>query len=240
MSDELEDSERSRIRQLIQDTISQPTIGEVQEVFTHTGSEVRPSNHEVSVSVPPGEAPAQTFKRRPVLTPSSGMVTTPQRGDLVLLIFPEQADDPFVIGNIYGDSAGTRAPTADRGDLKFIRGDASLVLTGSDPESAIELSRGDASINITTNSNDDSVVRLNRDRASIDITTNGNEETIIELTGQSTSVSGADIGLQINADTGDIVMKNQNGHGIEIPSGGNVTIFGDTIDFDTNNSANFN
>jgi signal peptidase I len=240
MSDELEDSERSRIRQLIRDTISQPTIGEVQEVFTHTGSESRPSNHEVSVSVPPGETPTQTFKRRPVITPSSGMVTTPQRGDLVVLLFPEQTDDPFIIGNIYGDSIETRAPTADRGDLKLIRGDASVVLTGGDPESAIELSRGDASIDVTTNSNNDSVVRLSRESASIDITTNSNDETIIELTGQSTSVAGADIGLQINADTGDIVMKNQNGHGIEIPAGGNVTIFGDKIDFDTNNSANFN
>jgi hypothetical protein len=199
MSDELEDSERSRIRQLIQDTISQPVIGQVQEVFAHTGNEDRPSNHEVTVSVPPGENPAQTFKRRPVVTPSSGMVTTPQLDDLVLLLFPEQTDDPFVIGNVYGDTTETRAPTADAGDLKFTRGGASIKLV-----------------------------------------TNSNGETIIKLTGQSAGTSDDDIGVQINTETGDIVMKNQNGHGIEIPSDGKVKIFGDTIDFDTKNSASFN
>jgi hypothetical protein len=219
MSDELEDSKRSRIRQLVQDTISQPTIGEVQEVFAHTGNEERPSNHEVSVSTPPGENPTQTFKRRPVVTPSSGMVTTPQVGDLVLLLFPEQTDDPFVVGNIYGDTAETRAPTAQAGDLKFSRADVSLLLVRGAPESAIKLSRADTSI---------------------DISTNGLGEPVIKLTGQSTGSAVDDIGLQINADTGDIVLKNQNGHGIEIPSDGKVKIFGDTIDFDTKNSASFN
>jgi hypothetical protein len=199
MSDELEDSERSRIRQLIQDTISQPTIGQVQETFAHTGDENRPSNHEVTVSTPPGENPTQTFERRPVVTPSSGMVTTPQPDDLVLLLFPEQTDDPFVIGNVYGDTTETRAPTADAGDLKFTRGGGS-----------------------------------------IELTTNNSGGTIIKLTGRSTGASDDDIGLEINTDTGDIVIKNQNGHGVEIPSDGNVTIFGNEIDLNTKNSASFN
>jgi signal peptidase I len=214
MSDELEDSERSRIRQLIRDTISQPTIGQVQEVFVHTGNETRPSNHEVSVSTPPGENPTQIFKRRPVVTPSSGMVTTPQVGDLVLLLFPEQTDDPFIVGNLYGDTEETRAPTAGTGELRFIRDESSIDIDGG-------------------------AIEINRDNASVNISENGAGESVIKITGESTDVSGDDIGAQINADNGDIVIKNQNGHGIEIPSDGKVTIFGDEIDLNTQNEAKF-
>jgi hypothetical protein len=125
------------------------------------------------------------------------MVTTPQTNDLVLLLFPEQTDDPFVIGNVYADTVGTRAPVADTGEIRF-----------------------------------------NRDGASIDIIREGGER-IIQLVDEDADGSSIATGLQINIDSGDIVMKNENGHGVEILSGGEVTIFGDQIDFDTKNEAAF-
>lgn len=199
MSDELEDTDRSRIRKLIRDAVQQPTIGEVQEVFAHTGSEDRPSNHDVTVSVPPGPNATETYERRPVVVSTSGAVSTPEVGDLVLLIFPARSDDPFVIGTVYGDQEEDRAPIAGPTDRR--------------------ISRSGASVEVIQTDSDETVIRV-VDRAA-------NEDTI-------------STGVEINTDTGDIVLKNQNGHGIEVPANGTVKIYGDTIDFDTKNDASFN
>jgi hypothetical protein len=139
MSDELEDSDRSRIRQLIQDTVQQPMLGEVTQVFPRDEDtaivntegiqllpgeddpNIRPSNHEVTVAAPPGVRD-QTFERRPVMTTTSGVVASPQPGDLVLLVFTARSDSPVVLGNLYGDSEQTRAPLGDPGVIRFKRG----------------------------------------------------------------------------------------------------------------------
>lgn len=203
MSDELENTERSRIRQLIQDTVQQATIGQVQEIFPHTGDEERPSNHEVTVSSPPGPNPTQTYQRRPIVTATSGVVNTPQVDDLVLLIFSARTDDPFILGNVYGDQDKNRAPIAN-------------------PDS----------------------IRLSRNGASVDIITTENNETVVQVVDRASDVPSStdelSIGLEVNIDTGDIVLKNQNGHGIEVPANGDVTIYGKNIDLNTDGSASFN
>lgn len=137
MSDELEDTDRSRIRKLIRDAVQQPTIGEVQEVFPHTGTESRPSNHDVTVSVPPGPNATETHERRPVVVPTSGVVSTPEVGDLVLLIFPARSDDPFVVGTVYGDQEEDRAPKADAGVLRLTRGSLYVELLADGTEARI-------------------------------------------------------------------------------------------------------
>jgi hypothetical protein len=201
MTDELQSTDRSRIRQLIQDTVKQPTVGQVQEVFPHTGSESRPSNHEVSVSVPPGPNPTETYQRRPVMVSTSDVVSTPQVDDLVLLLFPSRSDEPFVIGTLYGDQDDDRAPIGGATDY-----------------------------------------RISRTGASIEVVTTDSDETVIRLVdrGADDDVGSRSIGLEVNVASGDIVVKNQNGHGIEIPANGDVKIYGDSIDFDTNGDASFN
>ncbi|MEG9884965.1 MAG: hypothetical protein V6Z86_10280 [Hyphomicrobiales bacterium] len=199
MTDELQSTERSRIRQLIQDTVKQPTVGQVQEVFPHTGTEARPSNHEVSVSVPPGPNPAETYQRRPVMVSTSGVVSTPQVDDLVLLLFPSRSDEPFVIGTLYGDQDDDRAPIGGATDY-----------------------------------------RISRTGASIEVVTTDSDETVIRLVDRDADDDVRSIGLEVNVASGDIVVKNQNGHGIEIPANGDVKIYGDSIDFDTNGDASFN
>jgi len=130
MSDELEPTERSRIRDLIAEQVKQPTIGEVQEVFPHTGNESRPSNHEVTVSVPPGPNPTETYQRRPVVTPTSGTVATPRKGDLVLLQFPKRSDKPFVTGVVYGDQDDNRAPKGKKDTVRVTRGQLYTEIAG--------------------------------------------------------------------------------------------------------------
>jgi len=84
--------------------------------------------------------------------------------------------------------------------------------------------------------------RIARLGASIEVITPGGDETVIRLAdrGADADAGSASIGLEVNIDTGDIVVKNQNGHGIEIPANGKVKIYGDSIDFDTKNDASFN
>jgi len=199
MSDELEPTERSRIRQLISEQVKKPTVGEVQEVFAHTGNEDRPSNHEATVSVPPGENPTETYRRRPVIVPTSGAVVTPQVGDLVLLQFPARSDQPFITGVVYGDADDDRAPIAGAEEI-----------------------------------------RINRTGASVEIVQTDSGDSVVRVVDREADNDKRAIGLEINTDTGDIVLKNQNGHGIEISANGDVKIYGSSIDLDTQGSASFN
>ena len=130
MTDELEDTERSRILELVRSEFDFPVVGEVQAVHRHTGNEDTPSNHEVDVSVPPGPNPIETYTRRPVTVPTSGIVSTPEKGDLVLLIFPKRASEPYVDGVIYGDKDEDRAPKAENGAIRFTRGGLYVELDG--------------------------------------------------------------------------------------------------------------
>jgi hypothetical protein len=133
------------------------------------------------------------------MTSTSGVVSTPQVDDLVLLLFPARSDDPFVVGNLYGDQDSDRAPIGGATDY-----------------------------------------RISRTGASIEVVTTDSDETVIRLVDRGAGGDVRSIGLEVNTDTGDIVVKNQNGHGIEVPANGNVKIYGDSIDFDTTNDASFN
>jgi hypothetical protein len=131
------------------------------------------------------------------------MVTTPKVDNLVLLVFSARSDDPFVIGNVYGDQDADRAPIAD--------------------SDSIRISRNGASIDIQTTDSDDTIIQLTDRDADAD-----SKATTLKT------------GIEINVTTGDIVVKNKNGHGIEIPASGEVTIYGSEIDLNTAGSATFN
>jgi hypothetical protein len=182
MTDELEDSDRSRIRQLIQETIQSPTIGEVQEVFARSdavanSTDKPPSNHELTVTVPPGATASQTFERIPVLTATSGVVATPRKGDLVLLLFPARGS-PFCIGNIYGSDADDRAPKGDVDVIRLTRGDLYVELLPDGTKARIanktdDTTAPDAEITLTA----DGTIDINTDG---DINISGGQVTIDE------------------------------------------------------------
>lgn len=130
MSDELEDTERSRILDLVRGEFDFPVVGEVTAVHPHTGNEDKPSNHEVDVAVPPGPNPTEAYDRRPVVVPTSGVVATPEKGDLVVLIFPKRSGKPYVLGTVYGDKPDDRAPKAEKDTVRVTRGDLYLELAG--------------------------------------------------------------------------------------------------------------
>jgi hypothetical protein len=229
MSDELEDSDRSRIRQLIQDVVQQPMLAEVTEVFardketaivnddnaTLFPSEpdpvIRPSNHEVSVEAPPGIGD-QTYDRRPVMTPTSGVVAPPQVDDLVLLVFPSRSDLPFVIGNLYGDSSQTRAPIGDPGVIRFRRGGLYVELLGDGSEARIAKKSNDSAISPDAESPDAEVAVT--DSGDINITNSGGSDIQIdaggggvEITGGSVLISNASVsisGSSVQIDEGGI------------------------------------
>jgi len=168
MSDELEPTERSRIKSLINETVRQPTVGEVEAVFPHTGDEDRPSNHEVNVSVPPGPTPSETYRRRPVVVPTSGSVVTPREGDLVLLQFPRRSDQPFVTGVVYGDADDDRAPVGESGTVRFGRGDLEVQLAGDGSSARLAL-RPDAttSPDLVVEVDESGTIRLGRPDGSL-------------------------------------------------------------------------
>jgi hypothetical protein len=82
--------------------------------------------------------------------------------------------------------------------------------------------------------------RISRTGASIEVVTTDSDETVIRLVDRDADDDVRSTGLEVNVASGDIVVKNQNGHGIEIPANGDVKIYGKSIDFDTNGDASFN
>lgn len=113
MSDEFEQTERSRILSLLREEFNFPVVGEVKQVWPHDGQEDRPSNHEVDVGVPPGPNPETTYRRVPVAVPTSGIVATPRKTDKVLLVFRGgTGEKPIVSQVVYGDADADRAPKA--------------------------------------------------------------------------------------------------------------------------------
>jgi hypothetical protein len=208
MTDELEDSDRSRIRQLIQETVKSPTIGEVQEVFARTdavanSTDQPPSNHEVTVTVPPGATATQTFDRIPAVTPTSGVIATPRKGDLVLLLFPARGS-PFCIGNIYASDTNDRAPKGDVDVVRFTRGSLYVELLGDGTEARIanksdDTAAPDAEVTLTA----DGTINISTDG---DINISGGEVTIDEgdsSAAKSVLTEDAVFEFQQRVDTGD-------------------------------------
>jgi hypothetical protein len=160
---------------------------------------IRPSNHEVSVEAPPGIGD-QTYDRRPVMTPTSGVVATPQINDLVLLIFPSRSDLPFVIGNLYGDSSQTRAPIGDPGVIRFRRGGLYVELLGDGSEARIAKKSNDSGIPPDAESPDAEVTVT--DSGDINIINSGESDIQIdageggvEITGGSVSIANASVSI---------------------------------------------
>jgi len=131
MTEELENTERSRILAIIREELSFPRIGEVQEVWPHTGDEDPPSNHEVDVSIPPGANPVREHRRVPVGAPTSGVMAPPQPGDKVLVQYRGgEGKKPVVTQVFYGDVDSDRAPKGDAGDVRANRGSLYAELEG--------------------------------------------------------------------------------------------------------------
>lgn len=131
MSDEFEETERSRILKLIREELSFPQIGEVINVWPHTGSEEPPTNHAVDVSIPPGPNPTNTLRRKPFLVPFPGVAAAPKVGDLVLVQYLRgNGDDALVTHVGYGDADKHRAPEADpvAGLFRLTRGNLYIEL----------------------------------------------------------------------------------------------------------------
>lgn len=123
MSDEFEDTERSRILSIIRSELSFPQIGEVQAVHPHTGDEDIPANHDVDVGIPPGPNPRNTLRRKPFLVPTSGVASPPEEDDLVLVQYLRgEGDDAIVTHVAYGDDDSDRAPKAEtEGVYRLVR-----------------------------------------------------------------------------------------------------------------------
>jgi hypothetical protein len=243
MSDELEDSDRSRIRQLIQDTVQQPMLGEVTQVFPRDEEtaivntegiqlfpddedpNIRPSNHEVTVAAPPGVRD-QTFERRPVMTTTSGVVASPQPGDLVLVVFPARSELPFVLGNLYGDSDQTRAPLGDPGVIRFKRGSLYVELAADGTSARLAKKTNETPIPADT-AEPDSEVSLSEtgDITISDDGGSGNSVTIDSGGSVNIDVGGAG---SVNIDVGDAGSVNIGGGDISV-QGDQITVQGDQI-----------
>ena len=129
-SDELDQTERGRILQVVRGELSFPRVGRIVTVWPHTGDEDRPSNHEVDVAIPPGE-PVQEPRRVPILQPTGGAAYVPRDGDLVLVGYLRgNGDRPIVLGSVYADADRDRAPIAEEGDIRLRRGDIAMELDG--------------------------------------------------------------------------------------------------------------
>lgn len=130
MTEELEDTERGRILSIVREELRLPRVGEVQQVYTHSSADDQ-SNHEVTVTIPPGPNPTRQHDRVPVAVPTAGAVTVPQEGDLVLVQYRAgDGDLPIISQVVYGDADADRAPVGDTGDVKVRRGDVEAELAG--------------------------------------------------------------------------------------------------------------
>lgn len=201
MADELEPTERSRVLNLLRENVNLPAIGEVQETFPHTGDETRPSNHEVTVAVPPGDNPESTFKRVPVAVATSGVVSPPTVGDKVLLVFPRGGESPIITGTLYADAPEDRAPEAAEDTLRATRGDLYAELAGDGSTARLAKKAGDqdqptAKVEVQ---NDGTVVV--ESATQIDISVDGS--ATISATG-SVSVSGS----SVTVDGGSVTLAN--------------------------------
>jgi hypothetical protein len=234
MTDELEDSDRSRIRQLIQDTVQQPMLGVVSEVFSRTEAKAitntdgdtlgpsqeppadpRPSNHEVTVEAPPGIRD-QVFERCPVMTPTSGVVTAPRKDDLVLLIFGSRADKPFAIGNFYADSDDTRSPIAEAGSIRLRREPLYVELAPDGSSARIakktnektipaDAADADAEVSISDSGN----INIATDEEGANININAEGDVNISAGGRKVSVSASQIvadGNRVNISGNNVVI----------------------------------
>jgi hypothetical protein len=130
MTEELEDTERGRILSIVRDELRLSRVGEVTKVWTHSSADDK-SNHEATVVIPPGQNPVRQHDRVPIAVPSSGVITVPKVGDLVLVTYRAgDGDRPVVTNVVYGDDDADRANLGSAGDVKVRRGDVEAEVAG--------------------------------------------------------------------------------------------------------------
>lgn len=134
-----EPTELAYLRSVVRESVRPPEIGRVTAVRTRdTASAI--SNHEATVSL---LRRSQSLQDVPVVQPATGAALVPQPDDLVLVAFAgAEADQPLVVGHLYGDANDDRAPLAGAGDVR--------------------IRRNGATIDIVTNDNGDDIVRVSR------------------------------------------------------------------------------
>jgi hypothetical protein len=130
-TEDIDDTERGRILQVVRSELSLLRTGRVTTVWTHT-SGADQSNHEVDVAIPPGES-MQEPDRVPVMQPTTGAAYVPQEGDLVLVGYLQGSGKrPVVLGAVYDDADSDRAPLAGEGDVRLRRRDATIEIVTTD------------------------------------------------------------------------------------------------------------
>ena len=201
MTDEFEQTGRSRILSLIREEFNFPVVGEVKQVWPHDGSEDRPSNHEVDVGVPPGPNPETTYRRVPVGVPTSGFVATPRKSDKVLLVFRGGGGEkPVVSQVVYGDADADRAPKAAKDVVRAKRGSLYAELEGDGSAARLAKKPDDtkeptARVEVA----DDDTVTI---ETSGDVVVRGTSSVTIDQGGTSKSVLTEDAVFEYE-DTGD-------------------------------------
>jgi hypothetical protein len=80
-------------------------------------------------------------------------------------------------------------------------------------------------------------MRFTREGASIEVVTNDADEPLARVVKCGPEEREATGGIEYNLSSGRILIRNENGHGIEIPSDGNIKLYGNTVDIDTTGSA---
>jgi len=145
-TEDIDDSERGRILQVVRSELSLLRIARVTTVWTHTSASDQ-SNHEVDVAIPPGKS-MQEPDRVPIMQPTSGAAYTPREGDLVLVGYLQGSGErPVVLGGVYGDADADRAPFAKEGDVRLRRKGATVEIVTTDA--------GDDVVRVTRQPTDD-------------------------------------------------------------------------------------
>jgi len=139
---ELDPNDLGHLLREIDGELSPPRVGRVAAVYSHTGSESPPSNHEVDVAVPPGGEVDQQHRRVDVLQPAGGTVFVPREKDMAL-VFYRNGDDPIAICGVYGDKDPDRAPLGAEGDIRLRRGSLYTELAGDGTYARIAKKPGD-------------------------------------------------------------------------------------------------
>jgi len=188
-TEDIDDSERGRILQVVRSELSMLRIGRVTTVWTHT-TETDQSNHEVDVAIPPGES-MQEPDRVPIMQSTSGAAYVPREGDLVLVGYLQGSGErPVVLGAVYGDADADRAPLADEGDVRIHRGQLYSELAGDGSVARIAKKPGDQDTPTARVEIDDTgSVTVETDG---DITISANGDVVIDEGGEAKSVATAD------------------------------------------------
>lgn len=182
-----EPTDLAYLRSLVREAVRPPEIGRVTSVRARDSQEAI-SNHEATVSLLRRE---QALQDVPLVQPTTGAALVPQEGDLVLVAWAgPEADQPLVVGHLYGDADPDRAPLAAAGDVRLRRGDLYAELAGDGTHARLAKKPGDQDAPTAEVSIDDQgAVTIATDG---DITVSAGGDVVIDEGGTAQPVATAD------------------------------------------------